>query len=227
MTSPRCYAQIDAHSMHRIPLARGLKPVCDLSQDFCFRPACCAHDGRMTSFSKPRGRMRSHIFVGAAVLALGLTVTSCAAPQTNATQGSGTTPQGPSMSPPTSATSATATDSPSAPVASSSVFTATQEKTLSLSVSGEATAAMVKTLVITRNGKETGGQMIRQSLPFSQDIVIPAGSELTKVLVLGKNVDGANNKLTCAINLAGETLKESSSRGHAPAECLFLGAGAE
>ena len=181
----------------------------------------------MTSFSKPRGRMRSHILVGAAVLALGLTATSCAAPQTNATQGSGTTPQGPSMSPPTTANGATATDSPSAPVASSSALTATQEKTLSLRVSGEATAAMVKTLVITRNGKETGGQMIRQSLPFSQDIVIPAGSELTKVLVLGKNVDGASNKLTCAINLAGETLKESSSRGHAPAECLFLGAGAE
>ncbi|PQZ94541.1 hypothetical protein CQ018_04060 [Arthrobacter sp. MYb227] len=168
--------------------------------------------------------MFSCILAGAAVLALGLTAASCAAPQNKASQGTGTTPQGPSMTP---ATSTTPSDSPSSPAASSSAPTDTQEKTLRLSVSGEAPAALVKTLVMTRDGKKAGGQMIRQNLPFSQDIVLPAGSELTKVLVLGKSIDGASNELTCSINIAGGALKESSSRGHSPAECLFLGSGAE
>ena len=86
---------------------------------------------------------------------------------------------------------------------------------------------MVKTLVLTRNGKEQNGQMTRQSLPFSRDVTLPAGSELVKVLVLGKNIDGASTKLTCSIDMASETLVESSSNGHSPAECLLLDAGSK
>lgn len=131
------------------------------------------------------------------------------------------------MTPTITSASATPSTNIPAPATSSTTSTSAQENTLRLSVSGEATTAMVKTLVITRNGKEQNGQMTRQNLPFSRDVTLPAGSELVKVLVLGKNIDGASTKLTCSIDLAGETLKKSSSNGHAPAECLLLDAGSK
>lgn len=152
--------------------------------------------------------MLSRVTAGATVLASGPTAASHVAPQNNASQGNGTTPQRPGVL-----------------AASSTASTRALEKTLRPSVSGEVTAAMVNT--ITHNGKETGDQMIRQNLPSGQNIVLPTGSELTKVLVLGMSIDGANTVLTCAFDIACEALKESSSPGHTSVECLFLGTGAE
>lgn len=67
-----------------LTFTHALKQACDLSQNFCFRSICCAHDGRRTSSSMPRGRMLSRILAGAAVLTFVPAVASCAAPQTNA-----------------------------------------------------------------------------------------------------------------------------------------------
>lgn len=111
------------------------------------------------------------------------------------------------------------TETASTPTESSVAAT---ERHATLSVTGAKDSALVKTLVISSDGKESGGEMKQQALPFTQELTIPAGTDFTKILVLGKYANGETGEISCSVAVEGKTVSTNSSTGHQPAECLVL-----
>ncbi|WP_210099349.1 hypothetical protein [Paeniglutamicibacter antarcticus] len=122
----------------------------------------------------------------------------------------------PAASSPAASTKATAESS-----------SAAAERKVTLEVKGAKSNALVKTLVITHNGKKTGGKMVKETLPFTKDLTLPADTTFTKILVLGKYADGGTGDISCDITIDGKSESSNSSTGHKPAECLFIEKGAK
>lgn len=123
------------------------------------------------------------------------------------------------------------TPAASAPAASTEATaessTTAADRKVTLEVKGAKSNALVKTLVITHDGKETGGKMVKEALPFTKDLTLPADTTLTKILVLGKYADGGTGDISCSITVDGKSESSNSSTGHKPAECLFIEKGAK
>lgn len=162
--------------------------------------------------------------VGASTLLLGLALTGCStsAPESAAeTSNSSSSSKGA----PEAAVDADApaTAKPSEKVESKPTDKAgSQGRTVTMHVEGAQSEALVKALVVTDDGKETGGDMTSQTLPFDQEVTLPAGSVFNKVLVLGKYGSGATGEISCSISIDGVNVSRQTSSNHKPAECLFV-----
>lgn len=170
--------------------------------------------------------------VGASTLLLGLTLTGCStnAPEPAAETSNGSsTPKvapdtaGDADAPATATAATTAAAEPSEKADSKPTEKAgSQGRQVTMHVEGAQSEALVKALVVTGGGKETGGEMTSQTLPFDQQVTLPAGSVFNKILVLGKYASGATGEISCSISIDGVNVSSQSSSGHKPAECLFV-----
>ena len=120
------------------------------------------------------------------------------------------------------ATSPAAKAAASTPAAATKATTAPVGRKVVLHVEGAKSDALVKALVITADGKESGGEMTTQTLPFNQELTLPANSVFTKILVLGKYASGATGEISCSISIDGKEVAAQTSTDHKPAECLFV-----
>ncbi|UIK87628.1 hypothetical protein [Arthrobacter polaris] len=120
------------------------------------------------------------------------------------------------------ATSPAAKAAASTPAAATKATTAPVGRKVLLHVEGAKSDALVKALVITADGKESGGEMTTQTLPFNQELTLPANSVFTKILVLGKYASGATGEISCSISIDGKEVAAQTSTDHKPAECLFV-----
>ncbi|MFQ4149288.1 hypothetical protein AAGW05_11390 [Arthrobacter sp. LAPM80] len=89
-------------------------------------------------------------------------------------------------------------------------------------VSGARGSALVKSVIVTGDGKESGGEMVQQTLPYTQELSIAAGQAFTKVFVLAKYPSGATDAISCSVSVDGKEVAANSSRNHQPVECLFI-----
>lgn len=159
------------------------------------------------------------VCAGASIALLGLALAGCSSNEATPMAAVAVTETAPATAVP-DATSAASTPAPSKESAS-----VPDERKVVLEVKGVKSSAWVKTLVITADGKKTEGKMVQETLPFAQDLPFPADTTFLKILVLGKYADGAEGDISCSIMVDGRSVSGSSSAGHRPAECLFVGKG--
>ncbi len=104
---------------------------------------------------------------------------------------------------------------------------ASKARKVTMHVEGAKSNALVKALVVTADGKESGGEMTSQTLPFDQEVTLPADSVFTKVLVLGKYPSGGTGEISCSISIDDVSVSSQASSSHKPAECLFVEKGSK
>ena len=103
--------------------------------------------------------------------------------------------------------------------------TPSTDRTVTMHVNGAQNSALVKAIVVTGNGKESGGEMQQRSLPYTQEVSLPADTTLTKVLVIAKYPSGATDNISCTVTIDGNKVAAKTSTSHQPAECLFVETG--
>ncbi|GAA4376184.1 hypothetical protein [Paeniglutamicibacter cryotolerans] len=155
-----------------------------------------------------------------ALLGLGLAgCSSAAAPAPTVTVTASVPTQAPAAATPSATTAPEATATTAAPSPSTE---AAVERRVVMTVTGAKDTALVKALVVTSDSKESDAQMRSQKLPFTREVTLPATTDFTKVLVLGKYSSGATGKISCTVSIDGKEVASSSSSSHQPAECLFI-----
>lgn len=108
-------------------------------------------------------------------------------------------------------------------VAGSEAAATTAQRLVTLSVQGTRGDALIETVTVTSEGKEGGSGMSTKTLPFTEELALPADSTLNKIMVLGKYADGVTAEISCSITVDGKQVASHSSTGHKPAKCLFTG----
>lgn len=169
------------------------------------------------TISQTTPRKSSHRkFAAVAVALLGLSLAGCSpdTPAPVADSAAATTPSQESTTAPIDVATSSATTSQEASTASGRMAT--------LHVTGSRSEALIKTVVVTSDGKERNGEMTTKTLPFNEEITLPAESAFTKVLVLGKYANGATADISCTITIDGTEVASQTSSSHKPAECLFV-----
>lgn len=153
----------------------------------------------------------THVLAAASVALLGLSFSACSAQTSDV-------PDSPAAAP----TATTASAAPTTTTAPAATAAPAAGRLVTLSVQGTRSDALIETVIVTSEGKESGSSMSTKTLPFNEELTLPADSTFNKILVLGKYPDGGTEDISCSITVDGKQVASQSSSNHKPAKCLFL-----
>lgn len=171
----------------------------------------------MTTPGNQFSRRLKPLIAVASVALLGLSLAACSPASTDAPSESSPVAVSESAAPATAAPakSAAAVETTAPPAAAT-------ERKVTVKVTGAKDSALVKSLVVTNDDKETDGEMVQQTLPYTQEFSLPAGATFTKILVLAKYPSGGTGEISCTVTVDGKEVATNSSSNHEPAKCLFV-----